>query len=73
MIVQQVGSLVRFHRISVIVAGLNFVFKRTIGECSEHLSGVWYWIFCYGLRNWAYDIKTGLHKFAKNLGAISKF
>lgn len=30
------GSLVRFHRISVIVAGLNFVFKRTIGECSEH-------------------------------------
>ena len=36
MIVQHVGSLVRFHRIPVIVAGLNFVFKRTIEECSEH-------------------------------------
>jgi len=42
MIVQHVGSLVRFHRMPVIVAGLNFVFKRTTGECSEHLSGVWY-------------------------------
>ena len=42
MIVQHVRSLVRFHRISVIVAGMNFVFTRTIGKCSEHLSGVWH-------------------------------
>jgi len=40
MIVQHVGNLVGFNRISVIVAGLNFVFKRTVGECSEHLSGI---------------------------------